>query len=164
MSAYATRDGRLVQLMLLDPQPYWPGLCKLIGREEIATDPLFIDNPARTRNCDALSAIIAAAIIERDWTDWQPVFEAWDAPWELIRSIPEVHEDPQVIANEMIQTMQVEEHAIKIVAGPVAYDGATHSVAPRQAPALGQHTDDLLATAGYSTDAIAALKSEGSAQ
>lgn len=164
MSAYATRDGRLIQLMLLDPQPHWPGLCRLIGRPDIVEDALFVDNESRTRNSDALAAIIGGAIGERDWTEWQPIFEAWDAPWELIRSIPEIHQDPQVLANDMIRTVSVNGQNIKIVAGPVAFDSSTHSVQPTSAPALGAHTDELLASAGYSPNAIAELKRVGAAQ
>ncbi len=164
MMTYPTRDGRLVQLMLLDPQPYWPSLCKLIGREEIAGDPRFVDNPSRTQNCDALVEIIGAAIVKRDWAEWQPIFEAWDAPWELIRSIPETHVDPQVIANEMIRNVAVDGQDIKIVSGPVAFDGSTHSVMPSSAPTLGEHTDALLLEAGYSAQAIAEMKAGRAAQ
>jgi crotonobetainyl-CoA:carnitine CoA-transferase CaiB-like acyl-CoA transferase len=164
MSAYPTRDGRLVQLMLLDPQPHWPGLCRLLGREDIATDPLFVDNPSRMRNVEPLVAIIGAAIAARDWAEWKPIFEGWDAPWELIRSIPETHTDPQVIANDMIRTIKVDGQDIKIVSGPVAFDGSTHSVLPQSAPSLGEHTDELLAASGYSADAIAELKAARVAQ
>ena len=164
MSAYPTRDGRLIQLMLLDPQPHWPGLCRMIGREDIADDPLFADNPARMKNADALVAIIGGVIIQRDWAEWQPIFEAWDAPWELIRSISETHEDPQVVANEMIRTLEVGGQGVKIVAGPVTFDGTTHATLPQAAPSLGEHTDALLASAGYSPEAIAALKNAGAAQ
>lgn len=164
MNTYPTRDGRLVQVMLLDPQPHWPGLCRLIGRADIALDPLFIDNPARMQNAEALVAIIGAAIAARDWAEWKPLFEAWDAPWELIRSIPETHSDPQVIANDMIRTVKVDGQDIKIVSGPVAFDGSTHSVLPQAAPALGEHTDELLASAGFSAGEIAELKTAGVAQ
>ena len=158
MSAYPTRDGRLVQLMLLNPQPYWPGLCKLIGRPDIVDDPLFVDNKARMKNAEALVAIIGAAIAQRDWAEWKPLLDAWDAPWELIRSVRETHDDPQVLANDMIRTLEVGGEPIKIVSGPVTFDGASHAVEPRSAPALGEHTDELLASAGYTAEQIAALK------
>jgi crotonobetainyl-CoA:carnitine CoA-transferase CaiB-like acyl-CoA transferase len=158
MSAYPTRDGRFLQLMLLNPQPHWPSLCRLLGREDIVDDPRFHDNPARMLNAEALVEIIGAVIEQRSWAEWKPVFDAWDAPWELIRSVNDTHEDPQVLANDMIRTIDIDGQPVKIVSGPVAFDGSTHTVLPSSSPALGEHTDALLSSAGYSSDTIAALK------
>jgi crotonobetainyl-CoA:carnitine CoA-transferase CaiB-like acyl-CoA transferase len=163
MSAYPSRDGRMVQFMLLNPQPFWPGLCQLIDRTDIVDDPRFADNASRLRNADALVEIIATAIAQRDWAEWKPLLEAWDAPWELIRSVTDTHEDPQVIANDMIRTLEVEGQPIKIVSGPVTFDGSTHAVLPRSSPSLGEHTEELLASAGYSAQDIAALKASRAA-
>ena len=102
MEVYQTRDARLIQLMLLDPRPHWQSFCALVGLDDLVDDPRFVDNPARMQNATALSGLIAQQIGAKDWADWKDAFDAWDAPWELIRTIEDVCADPQVHANEMI--------------------------------------------------------------
>ena len=52
MENYRTRDGRLIQMMLLDPRPHWPSFCRLVELDRLIDDPLFVDNKARMQKCD----------------------------------------------------------------------------------------------------------------
>jgi len=164
MSAYRTKDDRLLQLMLLDPQPHWPGLCRMLEREDLANDPRFVDNTARTANGKELVDIIAERIKRKTWAEWKPVFEAWDAPWELIQTVEDLRVDRQVLANEMIFRMPVDDGEVMLVAGPVAFDGKQMASPAYRAPNMGEHTDELLKGAGYSDSEIAALKAAGAVQ
>ena len=99
------------------------------------------------------------------WADWKPLFDAWEAPWELIRTVYDVRDDPQVIANEMIYDVRLSSgRDLMLVAGPVSVDGHPFPETPKRAPALAQHTDELLQSLGYSTDKITALKKAGALQ
>ena len=158
MSIYATRDNRLIQLMLLDPRPHWASFCKLVGLEPLIDDPLYADNVARMKNAAALIAMIQERVGAKDWAAWQPAFDAWDAPWELIRTIEDVCADPQVHANEMIFKLPLRDTSVNVVAGPAAFDGRAAPVVLKGSPEMGEHTDDLLAAAGYSPEQISDLK------
>jgi crotonobetainyl-CoA:carnitine CoA-transferase CaiB-like acyl-CoA transferase len=165
MQAYRTKDGRKIQLMLLDPRPHWPSLCEMLGLPHLIDDPRFCDNDARMRNAQALSALLAERIGQFDWAHWQALFEDWDAPWELIRTILEVPEDPQVVANDLIfHTPSPNGGELRLVSGPATFDGRAAPLAVRRAPLMGEHTDELLEQAGYSAQAIAELKTRGAAQ
>jgi crotonobetainyl-CoA:carnitine CoA-transferase CaiB-like acyl-CoA transferase len=159
MRGYPTKDGRILQLMLLDPRPHWRPLCKLLDLEHLAEDPRFVDNEARMKNCDELAAIIGDVIGAKDWAEWRPVFEAWDAPWELIRTIADIYDDPQVHANEMMFSTQVGDDQISLIAGPALFDGASVAVEIKGSPGMGEHTEALLREIGYSDAAIRDLKS-----
>jgi crotonobetainyl-CoA:carnitine CoA-transferase CaiB-like acyl-CoA transferase len=165
IGAYPTRDGRLVQLMLLDPQPFWPTLCKMLGKPEMADDPRFVDNPARLANAADLTTALRELFAARDWAEWQPIFDPWDAPWELVRNIHEVAADPEAIANHMyIDIPMPDGNKIRAVTGPVLFDGTPMAIAPHRAPELGEHTDELLRSAGYSDEQVTELKAAGAAQ
>lgn len=156
---YTTRDGRLIQLMLLDPRPHWAPLCRMVGLEALTGDARFTTTAERMRNAETLIAQLQERIGAQDWSDyWRERFEAWDAPWELIRTVEDVAVDPQVLANEMIFNMDLDDERIRVVAGPTAFDGHAAPVPPIRSPGLGQHTDELLREVGFNTDAIAALK------
>jgi crotonobetainyl-CoA:carnitine CoA-transferase CaiB-like acyl-CoA transferase len=164
MGVYRTRDGRLIQLMLLDPRPHWRSFCRLVGLEDLADDARYADNVARMKNSRTLVAQIEERIGSKDWAEWQPDFDAWDAPWELVRTIDDVCADPQVHANEMIFNLRVGETPVRVVAGPAAFDGRAAPAEPRGSPMLGEHTDALLTSAGYTTEQVSDLKARHVAQ
>ena len=156
--AYTTKDGRIIQLMLLDPRPYWVPLCRLLGLEALAQDPRFLDNEARMRHADELIGIIQKVIGSKDWEEWRPLFDAWDAPWELIRTIEDVSNDPQVHANGMFIPMTLGDQKIRVVASPAAFDGRTALESAVPSPRLGEQTDALLTGLGYSPTEITDLR------
>ena len=156
--SYAARDGKLIQLMILNAQPRWAALCKVFGLEEIESDPRFATDDARNSNGDALIEILTARIATRDFADWEPLLEAIDIPWELISSIEDVTKDPQIHANGMMRKMAVGEVQVDIVAGPTSFDEKLFSREPVASPKLGADTAELLAQAGYSAEAIADMK------
>ena len=162
--SYATRDGRMVQLMILNPQPRWAALCRTLGLAEIIDDPRFATEEARNADPDALIALFQRQFAQRDFAEWRPLLESLDIPWELISSIRDVAADPQVHANAMMQKLAVGERAIDIVAGPTAFDGEPITGPASPAPALGAHTAELLAEVGYDAQAIATLRESGAAR
>ena len=164
MEVYQTRDARQIQLMLLDPRPHWQSFCALVGLDHLVDDPHFVDNPARMQNATALSGLIAQQIGAKDWADWKDAFDAWDAPWELIRTIEEVCADPQVLANEMIFDLEAGGNAVRVVAGPAGFDGHAAPVARNGSPGMGEHTDALMAQVGYGAEQLADLKLRGLVQ
>ncbi len=158
-SAYRTSDGRYIQLMLLDPERYWPTLCRMLAREDLAADPRFQDVAGRTEHGAALVAEFSSAIGAKPWSHWQPLFEIWDAPWELVKTIHEVATDPQALANGQIFEVEVEDGTrIKLASGPVGFDGQFAPLDPRRAPHLGEHTDEILQSLGIQDAELNRLK------
>jgi crotonobetainyl-CoA:carnitine CoA-transferase CaiB-like acyl-CoA transferase len=133
--------------------------------DELVEDPRFVDHPARMRNGPALAKLIGEKIAGRDWAEWKPIFDTWDAPWELIQTIHDIGADPQVLANNMLFDLAMEDgEKVRVVAGPVTFDGRNTLEMPRRSPGLGAHTDELLRSVGYCDEAISALKAKRAAQ
>jgi crotonobetainyl-CoA:carnitine CoA-transferase CaiB-like acyl-CoA transferase len=163
--AYQTRDGRFIQFMFLDPERHWVALCRNIGSEHLLTDPRFSSAERRVEHGAALANAIAAAIAQRDWEQWRPIFEGWDAPWELVKTIHEVAADPQAAANGYVFDVEVTDGTrVRLASGPVGFDGMSAPITPRRAPQLGEHTEQLLAALGYNRDEIERLRCEAAIQ
>jgi crotonobetainyl-CoA:carnitine CoA-transferase CaiB-like acyl-CoA transferase len=163
--AYATRDGRFIQLMFLDPERYWEPLCRRIGCADLLHDPQFTNAGQRVEHGALLAQKIAAAIAQRDWEEWRPVFEAWDAPWELVKTIHEVAADPQVAANGYLFDVEVADGTpVKLAAGPVGFDGRSAPAVPRRAPLLGEHTEEILEGLGIGSAELERLRSDAAIQ
>ena len=156
--AYRTRDGRWIQLMLLDPERYWPELCRRIGRVDLLEDPRFSTLDARTENGGELIEEIQAAFEQRDLASWCQALRGWDAPWELVQNMKELANDPQALANEHFFKVTVADgNGISVVANPVAFNGSAVPIQPRCSPALGQHTQELLREVGIDETHFSAL-------
>ncbi len=159
MRAYKTSDGRWIQLMLLAPEKPWPELCAMLERPELENDPKFVNNEARMENGAELCDIIAKCIGSRTWEEWAPLFFAWNAPWELISTIHELGEDPQLKAAGTVFPMELKNgHSVNVVAGPIGFDEQCAPLNPVGSPELGEHSDEVLAGIGYSADELATLR------
>ena len=157
---YRTRDNRWIQLVFLEAERYWAGLCQTLGHPKLAADPRYADAKARAATGKELIALLSEIFAGRDWADWQPAFAAFDAPWELIRTIRDVFTDPQTMANGHIFELETAGGTVKLVASPLTVDGAVGTGTSR-APDCGQDTDTLLAECGVPVGEIAALKEQG---
>ncbi len=159
MRAYKTSDGRFIQLMLLNPDKPWPELCAMIGQPELATDPRFVTNPDRIKNGAELCGILDTAFRAKPWAEWAPMFLKWNAPWELISNLEELGNDPQLQAAGTVFKMPLKSgEEVDVVAGPVGYDYECAPAKPVCSPALGEHSDEVLASIGISGDELARLR------
>ena len=151
MAAYRCRDGRWLQLLLLDPARYWPGLCERLERPDLIAHPDYATNDLRGQNSDALYRLLSDVFATRDARNWGNHLEGWDAPWEYVQSISEVSQDKEARATGHFFDVEVADGTkVEIISGPVTIDGSPRPVDPRRAPHKGEHTDALLAELGLS--------------
>ncbi len=159
MRAYKTSDGRFIQLMLLNPDKPWPELCAMIDQPELANDTRFVTNADRIKNGMELCGILDQAFRAKTWADWAPLFLKWNAPWELISNLEELGNDPQLQAAGTVFKMPLKSgEEVDVVAGPIGFDYECAPSKPVCSPALGEHSDEVLARIGISGDELARLR------
>jgi len=158
VNTYQTKDGRWLMLAMHQSDPYWNGLCKAIGREDLEHDPRFDSHKNRGDNSVALIAILDEILATKTIAEWAKIFDEHGIVWALGQTVAEVIADPQVSANEYIVDF---EHpvggAMKLVACPIQLSKTPGKVRSA-APELGQHTEEILLEMGYSWHDIAELK------
>jgi crotonobetainyl-CoA:carnitine CoA-transferase CaiB-like acyl-CoA transferase len=154
---YRTKDGRHIQLVFLEADRYWPDFCRVIGRPDLIDDPRFSDLRARGENAEACLAELDAEFAKRTFAEWKELLRQLDAPWAPVQSVPELLDDPQVIANGYVGDVVVDgEPAYRLPAVPVQFDGQPPAL--RRAPEHGEDTEAVLVDLGYDWDEIIALK------
>jgi crotonobetainyl-CoA:carnitine CoA-transferase CaiB-like acyl-CoA transferase len=96
----------------------------------------------------------------RTATEWIELFRKHDLLIEAAQDYSSLEKDPQVMANEMLTTLEHPAHGpLRFVAPPVTLS-ATPGKIRTPAPEYGQHTEEVLLEAGYSWDDIARLRDE----
>jgi crotonobetainyl-CoA:carnitine CoA-transferase CaiB-like acyl-CoA transferase len=151
---YRTKDGRFVALAALEPK-FFSAFCVGIGRPELAARQG--EEPQ-----DALRADLAAVFATRTRAEWAAFAAEHDACLEPVLEGDEPREDPQLRARGAFVEVPTpwEGRAVPGVATPVRLRG--EAAAPlRPAPRVGEHTDEVLAEAGFSSAEIAALREGG---
>jgi crotonobetainyl-CoA:carnitine CoA-transferase CaiB-like acyl-CoA transferase len=139
-NVYQTADGRWLALGALEHK-FWAGFCERIGRPDLSA---LHDTPGpeQQRALDEVRAIMRS----RTRDEWLSHFEGIDVCLTPINSVDEALADAHVRERGVVSR----------------HDGATYVGAPggplRPAPALGQHTDEVLDSIGVSADARAALR------
>ena len=150
---FAVADGHLVVAVGNDGQ--FRKLCVLLGLPELAEDPDFRTNPGRVSNRERLVPIVAELIAPWTRDALLAGLEAAGVPAGPINSVADVFDDPQVRHRGLQVSLPDEAAAGGVIPGvrtPVVIDGVGQ-VAPRGSPALGAHTDEILAEIGWTTPA-----------
>jgi crotonobetainyl-CoA:carnitine CoA-transferase CaiB-like acyl-CoA transferase len=160
-NTYLAKDGRWLQLVMLEPLRHWPRFCLAIGREDLADDPRAATVEALEQHCGALIAIIDEEIAKKTAAEWKEIMSAYDLVFQQGNTITDVVEDPQAWENGFFAKV---EHPVMgeltTVASPARFHGTPASVRT-SAPEIGQHTEEVLMELGYEWEQIEALKEQG---
>ncbi|MBA7715131.1 Cinnamoyl-CoA:phenyllactate CoA-transferase [subsurface metagenome] len=158
---YKCKDDKWIVIAHLQPDRYWPNVCKAMGLEKLEHEPRFNSIEARHDNGKELVSILDKKFATKTRDEWMKIFKTENVICSPIQSSSEVFEDPQALANDYVIGV---DHPvwgkIKMLGFPWTFAETPASV-KREAPELGQHTEEILLELGYTWDDITKLKDEG---
>jgi len=155
---YRCRDGRWFIMALFNEQRQLRGFLAAIGCSHLADDERFATSAARKQNAGALVQILDEVFAQRDLAEWRTVMAAAGVTFGGVSSVDETSSDPQL--QQVGALVPFADGKGLTVSSPFHLDGET-KVAPRRAPSVGQHTEDVLQEAEFSTCDIARLRGLG---
>ena len=140
--AFDTADGQLV--VAIGNDRLWEQFCRLVGREELATDERFATNALRTEHYRELLPLLEGIFRAHPTDWWLAALEGAGIPSGPINTIDRLAEDPQVAARSMLQEVEDPAAGLLRMAGVPIKLSATPGAIAGPAPALGEHTDAIL--------------------
>ena len=147
--AYATRDGHIV--IAAGNDALFETLCRAIGRPELASNPLFLTNEARTKHASALKDEMEATLSQRETALWLHILEELGVPCGPINTVRDLLQDEQVAARNMIVTIQDENRrgkGMKVSGNPIKFSAYADPTQRQAAPALDADRAALLQELG----------------
>jgi CoA:oxalate CoA-transferase len=98
--AFPTRDRHII--IAIGDDAGYRKLCAILGRSDLAENPLFATNTLRVTHQQALKEEMSDALVTRPSSEWLALLREAGLPCGPINGIEDVVNDPQVIARNMI--------------------------------------------------------------
>ena len=159
-NAYTCRCGQSV-LVAGNGDSIFKRLMQMIDRPDLASDPALAGNAGRSARAAELDAAIDG------WTRQRPLDEVLasmrdaQVPASRVYTIADIAADPHYAARGNIERIPALGGGTIAAPGIVPKLSDTPGQVRHAAPALGQHTDEVLAQAGVPAQRIAQLRRDG---
>jgi crotonobetainyl-CoA:carnitine CoA-transferase CaiB-like acyl-CoA transferase len=154
--AFRAADGWLIAGA--GSQDLWVRFCAALERPELADDPRFRTNEARVRNRGELDALLGEIFATRSVAHWDAAMRAWRVPAGPPATVGEAVEKART-RGQVVDLPTGAYGVLPTVAAPFLFDGRRAAPAA-SAPALGEHTEEVLRQAGLSKEKIRELLDE----
>jgi crotonobetainyl-CoA:carnitine CoA-transferase CaiB-like acyl-CoA transferase len=160
---FATANGWLVLAVGNDGQ--WQRFCQAAAAD-LAADPRFATNPLRVRHRDELVPLVEALMRARPTAAWEELLRAAEVPHAPVWTYADLFAHPQGTARGLrVEVRDPQGRPVDLVGTPfhVRGPGGEETLPPAaMPPALGQHTDEVLAEVlGLDAARIAELRQAG---
>jgi crotonobetainyl-CoA:carnitine CoA-transferase CaiB-like acyl-CoA transferase len=162
---FPTADAPL--MVAVGSDGLWRRFTSATGLDELADDPRYATNPDRVENRDTLIPLITETLAARGGAEWADILNTAGVPAGPVNTVPAALDQPQVAAREMVVEV---EHPVagtlKMLGSPLKLSAQPPPTSPapylrRPPPVLGEHTDEILAEAGYTAAQVTELREAG---
>ncbi|WP_323173347.1 CaiB/BaiF CoA-transferase family protein [Natrialba sp. PRR66] len=149
---YKTADNQYVNFAILS-EAHWKEFCvEIIDRPALLTDDRFETNEDRIDNRDALESTIESLIESEPRDQWAKHLSESSIPWGDVNQLDDVLAHPQTEHLDLVKELKTDDGPVPYVDNPISF--ADLETTADRMPDLGEHTDDILETIGYSSEQI----------
>ena len=156
---YQTLDGFVCALVYNDKQ--WATFLPAVGRAELLADARFAQFAQRARHINLVYGELAKIFAQRSTAAWLALLQEADIPHMAMNDLQGVLNDPHLAATGFFSvTEHPSEGPVRSMRLATRFSDTTPDAA-RPAPRLGEHSREVLLSAGYGVADIDALQAQG---
>ena len=159
-NAYLCNDGKYA-LIAGNGDSIYKRLMQMIDRDDLANDPKLARNAGRAEHADLIDAAISAYTAQHSLDDVLAAMNTAGVPAGKSYDAADIANDPHYQARDMILNATLADGSVVQVPGIVPKLSKTPGQITRAAPALGEHTTEILESLGISASQQADWKSRG---
>lgn len=159
---FDTRDGKIV--VIGNTVAQIRGLADVCGLTDLLDDPRIAEWKDHPELADEIGPLLAETFLRSPALEWERRLNAASVPCSKVRDVPEVLNEPHVRDRGALLEISVPklDQTFKVPGVGFHLDGAAGAVR-NSPPELGEHTEEVLAEAGYDASDIAELISSAAA-
>ena len=157
---YQGSDGKWFSIGALPADKWWGEFCEIMAAPELARDPYATADDRIEHNAEIIGRM-DAIFATRTRDEWVSAFQARELLVQPVADYLEVGADPQAWANGYMVQVPDEHGEMWPMVGSPVHLSKTPAQITRQAPAFGQHTEEVLLEAGYTWAELSALRERG---
>jgi len=155
--AFPTEDGFIV--IGAGTNKTYRQMCEVMDLDAVGSDPLYLTNQDRVARRADLIPILSERMRTRTTADWMARFEAANVPCAPVNQMHEALQEPQLLANGMVQSVSHPAIGDIHVTGSAFRFRDMENDIRRHPPMLGEHNDEVLRDLlGYDGARIEALR------
>jgi crotonobetainyl-CoA:carnitine CoA-transferase CaiB-like acyl-CoA transferase len=148
---YRCRDGRWLLLSIAADEWRWDKLKECLAASAL-DDPRFATSASREAHASELIPIMDEIF------EWRRILDKAGLIFGIVADMDEIADDEQILASEAV--VPFADGSSLTVNSPIWIRGQDKA-RPRPAPAVGEHSEEVLRKAGYSDTEIGTLRAEG---
>jgi crotonobetainyl-CoA:carnitine CoA-transferase CaiB-like acyl-CoA transferase len=156
--AHRAKDGQVI--FGLQNEREWATFCaKVMGRPDWVSDPRYRDNSARREHREELKGEIEAFFADKTAREVVALLDAAGIANGRLNDARDLWDHEQLAARDRWREIDSPAGKLRALLPPVTF--ADTEAVMGEVPALGQHTDTVLAELGYAPSDVAALREAG---
>ncbi|OHC64062.1 MAG: formyl-CoA transferase [Rhodocyclales bacterium GWA2_65_19] len=159
-NTHTTRDGKHL-IIGANGDAIFKRLMRALGRADLADDPQLASNAGRDVRAEEIYSVIDAWVAANDAEAVLRTAAEAQVPASRIYSAADMFSDPQFLARQMLEVAQLPDGKDFRIPGIVPKLALTPGETRWLGPALGEHTDSVLARLGYPPEEVVRLRSAG---
>lgn len=156
---FETKDGKKITVGALE-EHFWENLCKVLELQELLDDPRYDTHKKRIENGKEISEKLRAAFLRKNRSEWIEEMNKARVPCGPVNTMEEVFSDPHIIHRGLVKEIDTPHLGkIKQVPFPIRFS-ETPAEMKSPPPEMGEHTEEVLRSFGYSREEIEGLRRE----
>ncbi len=160
-NTYKCKDGTWLMVSVLDYERFYRPFMESMGRSDLIDDVRFNTEANMKNHRKELVDILDPIFRSRDYAQWDRIFVNHDIAHDRINHMSDTIRDEQALKNNYIYKYKNRDGSEDLMVSTPVKFGREDEIAHKNAPLIGEHTEQVMRECGYSDEEIKVWADQG---